>query len=233
MTALKILGVILLIFLLIGFIRVGAVVSFGEALCVRLRIGPLKLTILPKKKKAKKKKKEKPKQEEQVEEEEKPKKKRKLPKLSLGEIVDLIETALTALGVVIRRVCKRLRIDPLDVTVRLGGYDPAAIAQTFAYASAALYALMPKAEELFYIPDPSLHLRMDFDEPSTTADGSVGLSLRICDLFAILFTLAVPLLKWFIRYKKAHKGEKPDHRGAAAQENEAEHNTDQAEELIA
>ena len=35
MTALKVIGIILLIFLLIGLLRVGALVSFGEALCVR------------------------------------------------------------------------------------------------------------------------------------------------------------------------------------------------------
>ena len=41
MLALKIIGVILLIFLLLGFLRLGAIVSFGEELRVQLRLGAL------------------------------------------------------------------------------------------------------------------------------------------------------------------------------------------------
>ncbi len=48
MTALRIIGIILLICLLIGLLRVGVIVSFGEALTVKLRIGLIRLTILPK-----------------------------------------------------------------------------------------------------------------------------------------------------------------------------------------
>ena len=51
MLALKIIGVILLIFLLLGFLRLGAIVSFGEELRVQLSVGVLKLTILPQKEK--------------------------------------------------------------------------------------------------------------------------------------------------------------------------------------
>jgi hypothetical protein len=42
----------------------------------------------------------------------------------------------------------------------------------------------------------------------------VGVSLRVCDLFAIVFTLIGPLLKWFLRFKKAHKHDEPAHKGA-------------------
>lgn len=240
MTALKIIGVILLIFLLIGLLRVGAIVSFGEELTVKLRIGAIKLTILPRKKpkKAKKPGKEKEKKPKEADSEEpSEKKKRKLPKLSFDEIMDLAETALSALGRLIRRVCKRLRIDPLDLAVVIGGEDPAVVAQSFGYADAAMFALMPKAEELFYIPDPSIRLGMDFSAESTRAEGTVGLSLRVCDLFAFVFTLLIPMGRWFLRYKKAHKGDRP-HRGAPAAEKSAsggeqKDEEKQNEELIA
>ena len=45
MIVFKILGVILLIFLLISFLRVGAIVRFGEELSAQLRVGPVKLTV--------------------------------------------------------------------------------------------------------------------------------------------------------------------------------------------
>ena len=51
MTALKVIGVILLIVFLIGLIRVGAAVRFGEELGLRLLIGPFRITLLPAKEK--------------------------------------------------------------------------------------------------------------------------------------------------------------------------------------
>ena len=47
MTALEIIGMILLLFLLLSLLRVGAIVDFGGELRVRLRVGPVKLTVLP------------------------------------------------------------------------------------------------------------------------------------------------------------------------------------------
>ena len=221
MTALKVIGIILLVFLLIGFLRVGAIVSFGDKLRVKLRVGAIKLTVLPKKEgKPKKPKKEKePKEEKPEGEEKKPRKKPSIPKPTLDDILDLAETALSALGAMARRACRRTRIDPLDVTIVFGGCDPADVALTFGIANSAIYALMPRAEERFCIPDPSLHLRMDYGAEGTTFDGSVGLSLRVCDLFAIVFALVIPMAKWFLRFKKAHKGEKPMHKGMETEEN--------------
>lgn len=227
MTALKVIGIILLVFLLIGFLRVGAIVFFEDELCVKLRVGAIRLTIFPKrekKEKPKKPKEEKPKEEPK---EEKPKKKPSIPKPTIDDLLDLAETALSALGATVRRACKRTRIDPLELTVVLGGDDPAAIAMIYGAASAAMFAEMPKVEEKFCVPDPSLHLRMDLDAEGTSAKGRVGVSLRVCDLFAIAFTLIVPLAKWFLRFKKAHRNDQPSHKGPDAEpEHKAENDTE-------
>lgn len=242
MTALKIIGVILLIFLLIGLLRVGAIVSFGDEVRVQIRVGAIKLTILPRKKSAKPKgakkakKPQKPKDEPEEEAEKKPKKKRKLPKPTFDEILDLVETALSALGRMLRRVCKRLRIDPLELLVVFGGDDPAAVAKTFGYADAAVFAFMPRAEELFYIPNPSIALRMDFQAEKTAVRGTVGLSLRVCDLFAFVFTLVIPLAKWALRFFRAHRGAEASHRGAPppkAPEETPDEKENETEKLIA
>ena len=58
---------------------------------------------------------------------------------------------LGALKRTLRRTCRRTRIDPLEVGVIFAGDDPADTAQTYGYANAALWTLMPKLEELFYI----------------------------------------------------------------------------------
>ena len=219
MTALEIIGMILLLFLLLSLLRVGAIVDFGGELRVRLRVGPVKLTVLPRK--------EKKAQEEKT----KPKAARgnRLPKLSFPELRELAGTVLGALKRTLRRTCRRTRIDPLEVGVIFAGDDPADTAQTYGYANAALWTLMPKLEELFYIPKPSVYLGMDFTKAETSAEGTVGVSLRVCDLFAILFTLAAPVGKWFLRWRRAHggeaKAEPPAERAAAPETNEPEKRT--------
>ncbi len=222
MTALKVIGIILLIFLLIGFLRVGALLRFGQELNLRLSVGPFRFTLLPAKEKketaqeaAKTKK-----GEEKCAE----KKKRGLPKLTKEEKKDLISTALSALRESARRACKRLRIDPLEILVVFGGSDPAEIAQTYGYANAVMWGLMPHLEDIFLIPEPSLHLRMDYSAEKTRAEGSVGCSLRIRDGLRILIALLWPLLKWYLRYKKAHKNDAPAEKPTESAQPNHEHN---------
>ena len=206
MTAWKVLGIVLLFFLLLSFLRVGVIAAFGAELRVRLRVGPVKLTILPKREK-KAKKEEKADDPPAETEPPKEKKKRALPRLTLAEIYDLAGALFGVLGRTLRRACRRTRIDPLEVCVVFAGDDPADTAQTYGYACAALWTFMPKLEELFYIPNPSIHLDMDFQAKETTAEGTVSVSLRVCDLFAILFALAGPMAKWFLRWRGAHRND--------------------------
>ena len=72
-----------------------------------------------------------------------------------------------------------------------------------------MWGVMPHLEDLFHIPDPSLHLRMDYSSEKTHAEGAVGLSLRIRDGLHISLALLIPMLKWYLRYKKAHKNDAP------------------------
>ena len=176
----------------------------------------LKVKVTPKKK-AKEKK---PKSEG---EEAKQKKKPSLPKPTKEELRDLITTALSALKETAKRTCKRLRIDPLEILVVFGGTDPADIAQTYGYASAAMWGVMPHLEDLFHIPDPSLHLRMDYSSEKTHAEGAVGLSLRIRDGLHIALALLIPMLKWYLRYKKAHKNDAPAEKPTESTPQNSEH----------
>lgn len=221
MTALKVIGVILLIVFLIGLIRVGAVVRFGEELGLTLLIGPFRIALLPAKEK---------KAAEKGKTEQRDKKKgHSLPKLTRDEWKDLIKIALAALKEMARRACKRLRIDPLIILVVFGGEDPADIAQSYGYASAAMWGVMPHLEDLFHIPDPSLHLRMDYDAKKTRAEGTVGLSLRIWDGLVIACALLGPMLKWYRRFRKAHKND----RSAETAAKETENRETQDEKLTA
>ena len=227
MTALKIVGIVLLILLLLSLTRVGAVVDFGDELRVRLRVGPIRRTLLPKKEKKEENAGEQPSAEKKAPKE---KKKRALPKLTRSELRDLAETALGALRSTLHRTCRRTRIDPLEVSVVVAGEDPADTAQTYGYANAVLWTVMPGLEELFHIPKPSICLSMDFDRAETRAEGTVGVSLRVCDLIAIALTLALPIGKWLLRCRRAHRNDaktEPPAKGAAT------HETNETEKLTA
>ena len=157
MTALKILGVLLLLLLLLGLTRLGVVAAFDGGTRVTARVGVFRLTLYPRK--AGKR----PKPEKTAKKAEK----KPLPKPSFGEVRELLEIALRALRKTARRACRRVRIDPLELTAVFGGSDPADIAAAFGAANALLHTLMPRLEETFHIPNPSLHLRVDFDRERT------------------------------------------------------------------
>ncbi len=183
MTALEIIGMILLLFLLLSLLRVGAIVDFGGELRVRLRVGPVKLTVLPRKEKKHRRRQRK-----------QPGKRRGEDKAEGGgrtppaeaqlstSCAELAGTALGALKRTLRRTCRRTRIDPLEVGVIFAGDDPADTAQTYGgYANAALWTLMPKLEELFYIPK-AVRLSGDgLHQGRRPRRRTVGVSLRVCD----------------------------------------------------
>ena len=205
---LKIVGALLLLCLCVGFLRLGTLVSFGDDLRVWLCVGPAKLALLPRGKSRKRRQEKEKSEEEAKEKEQKPKKERSAFKLAPDDVLDLLDTAFTALGAAARRACRRVRIAPLELTAVFGGTDPADTARAFGAANTLMHLVMPRAEEAFYIPDPSLHLRVDFDREHTSAKGSFGASLRVRDLLAIALALAIPLGRWFLRFKKAHKRDK-------------------------
>ena len=200
-----ILGIVLFLSLL-TLLRVGVCVRYKSTLTVELRIGPVKRTLYPA---PKKKPAEQATAPQAAEDGTAAKKKRfSLPKLTREEWREGLDTALLALKRTARKACRRLRIDPLEVSVIFGGKDPADTAIHYGRANAVLWNLMPRLEEIFKIPDPAIHLGMDYASgKSVSAEGEVGVQLRICDLIVIVLTLAVPLLKWYRRVKKAHRND--------------------------
>lgn len=214
MTALKVIGIILLILLLLASVHVGVVFHFGDQTTLKLRIGPLRLTILPKKK---------PKKEKQTETADAapkksapPKKKNKLTPL---EIYDLVTAVFSGLRSMAHRAGKHLRVDPLEISAVIGGSDPAQVAQRYGAASAAVWSLMPQAEEVLRIPDPAIHLEMDYNAPQTVVFGTVGLSFRISNMIEFTVAAAIPMLRWYKTYRRAHANDqKPNEAATEATE---------------
>ena len=210
MVALYILGALALLIAVILFIRVGVNASFGEETRVSVKIGPIRKQIIPETGKPKKPKKKKKKKEDEKpgEEGKKPKEEQKKEKkrdLTFEEIRSAFPALFESLKGGLRKTRKRLRFKPFDLSVTFGGDDPAEVAQMYGKASAAMWAAMPQLERLVRMPDPRIHLDVDYNAMKTKLEGEIGVSLQIRDGISILWKFGRTLLKWYlpIRKKKA------------------------------
>ncbi len=203
MTALIVLGILLLLILLVLYIRIGVLIRFGDATVFTITVGSFKKTL------AKKEDAGKPKKEKKTAASKKPKPKKRLPRPTKDEIFSLVGAVRTALSKALSKMRGRIRIAPLDVYVCFGGEDKAKTAQSYGIANAVCAAVMPKARTLLNIPQNDIQFSLDFEKPETTASGVVGISIRPIHVLIIAFALAKPLLRWFLDFRKAHKNDAP------------------------
>ena len=196
-----ILGGIVLLLLAIWLLRVSVEIAFGQELRVTAKIGPKKLTLLPKPEKRerapKKKKKKAPAAEKKTED----KGKKKFP-FTFEDIRSAAPVVFGALQKALRKIRRRMRVDPLDISITFAGDDPAKVAEMYGWANTAMWTMMPPLEQLIHIPDPHIHLGVDYNSFRITAEGRVGVRFRIGDLIVIALTLAVPVLKWYMNRRK-------------------------------
>lgn len=205
MVALWILGILLALILLVLFLRVGCASPSATSCALPPQRGLCGYRSCRVPEKAQKQKKHKEKKNPPEKQKAAPREKRKLG-LTPGDIRSALPYLWQSLKGALRKTRQRLRIDPMQVSVILGGEeDPAASAETYGWVSAAVWTFMPRLEELMRIPDPYIHLDVDYSAAETKAEGEVGLSFQIRDLFAIGFAFGIPVLKWLLRWKKEKK----------------------------
>lgn len=200
-----ILLIIALLLVLLCLTRVGVWAAFdGEVLRLDVKIGLLRVHILPAK--SKKPKSEKKKNEKSEKKPKKPKKEKPKRTIAWEDIKDALRTLLPALGRALRRIGRGIRFKPLRLFLVLGGQeDPAASAQLYGEVQAAVWGGMPQLERLVDVKDPYIHTDVDFMSPGTAVEGEAGVTFRIGTLLAVGFGLAVPALGWFLRWRKRSK----------------------------
>lgn len=132
------------------------------------------------------------------------------PKPSFGEIREALQTLWPPLKKALNRTRRGVRIDPLDLSVILGGQtEPADAARLYGELHGAVWAGMPVLERLLVIPHPHIHLDVDFTAEETKLQGTVGISARIGTLLRIGMTAAIPVLRWLLAYLKKKKQQAP------------------------
>lgn len=202
MNWLWIIGVILVLFLLFCLLRLGVLVTFDvQQVTAWVSVGPLKIQVAPQKPKKKEKVKK-----EKIESQAVLDKLKRLPKPTFDDLKTAYQALWPPMKRALKRVHRGIRIHPLQVSVTLAGKeDPAQAAKIYGYSYAAVWTGMPILEQLLVIPDPQIHIGLDFDAGETDVRGSVGISLRIGTLFVVGFGMGFPALRWFLKYRKKQK----------------------------
>ena len=220
MTALWIVGILLLILLAVQLCRVGVRLTFGEETRVTARFGPVRVQLLPPKEK-KPPKKEKPKKKETK----KPAKEPWKPDFSTiwGSLPELWRILKKGL----RMTFRRIRISPMDFSAVIGGEDPADTAILYGKLNAAMWSVLPPLQELVDMPDAHVHMEPDLQGGESNVSGDVGLSFLIRDKTVIGFACGIPLIKWLIRLRKQAPDVKNDTNSQSGKD--AQHGT-QAED---
>ena len=192
MTALCIIGGIVLFFLLIGMIPVGADIRYNaEGLLLRIKIWFIRLSVGG----AEKPKKEKPaKLPKKKESEDTPKPKRKLPSIEI--ILILIRRGFSMLGSIV----SRFRVERLKLHFLSASDDPADAAMIYAAAGTGMDMLLHLGGDR--ISHADLHADVDFDRKSPEVDFHIVISIRIGAVFGAALRFGFGFLKDYLRYKK-------------------------------
>ena len=177
MKALYVLAVIVLVLFLIGQVRVGGQAEFNaEGFFLWVRLGKIKIKILPAK--PKEETAEKPRKRKKPKKPEKEKEPAPLPEKVGGALEyakELLPVALEATGGLLRG----LRVDVLRLELTAGSPDPADAAMVYGQANAALGALWHPLTRAFKVKDGSARVKLDFDAPGMTVYGTAGLSIKL------------------------------------------------------
>ena len=195
-------GIVIAVFVLIGCIPVGVDARYMEnELSLRLKIGLLKMQILPAKPKkaAPKKEKKTAKKAAASQKTEKPKKKASMPKLTLSDILALVNLACDTLG----DLRRKLRVEVLTLHVVLGGDDPAKAAMQYGGAWAAIGMLNPKLDQLFVIKKRDIQPILDYNEKEMSISAQLALTITIGRALSLGLKAGARFLKLWINKKKA------------------------------
>ena len=176
-------ALILAALLLLGQIRFGAQALYGPAgVKLKLKIGPVKITLLPQKEKKHPEKKPK-----------KPKKAAEGPPLGPEEIIALVKQALPVALEAAGRLKRKIRLDRLYLDVAVGGEDPAAAAMAYGGVNAAIGMIWPLVEQNLHVKDRRIRTRADFLETRTRVDLDAAATLTVGQALALAFWLAPKL----------------------------------------
>ena len=192
MTVLLVLGCIALALFLVSLIRVGVWASYAQkTFTLRLLVGPVKVTLFPRKakkgkRKPKQQKAKKPAKEKQPKGPEEPRGEPDIPAF----LKELLPVALEAAG----RLRRKIRIDEFDLAVKVASHDPAKAAIQYGRLSGAAGMLWPLVEQNFKVKDWRIRIWVDFTTARPEASLKLAASLTVGQALSWGLWTAVRLL---------------------------------------
>ena len=197
------------LFFLLSLLRIGVradfVGSLADTSVTGSSRGPARIQMLPKPDKPEKPKKPKKEKKKKTPQEESTKGKEKNKAVSVG--AGYQDASAGGVGVPEGRTAK----DAAAAADRPAGAVGGAAGSRWtrrgrrsctAISTPDMWTVMPQLEQLTRIPDPGLHVEVDFDSEQLRLTGRLGVSLQIRDLFAIGWAFAKPVIRWLLAMRK-------------------------------
>ena len=200
--------IVLAILLLILLTPLGVDLSYFDGVfALMVKLGLLRLTLLPRRtsegkpKKPKKKKEKKPKPEKEAEETGAGKPSR-FPKITLNDAIELLGLVFQLLG----RFRRYLSIDRLTLHLVTGAADPYNAVMLYGALNAALGALSPGFHRAFRVKHEDVRLGCDpTPGASLAAEGQLAFTWRIWALLHSVNCLLYGGLRWYLRKRRDQK----------------------------
>ncbi len=205
MTALIVVVCILLVFFLIGQIRVGAAVAYSEqGLFVKVKIGPVTIQILPPTgMKSKKEKKQKTPSKVSADSEAKP-----VQKKNVKDTLSLVLRFLPLVGEAAGRFKRKIRIDRLRLYVIWGASDPASAAKGYGAGNAALGIIWPVLDYNFNVKEHDLRVDVDFEREAPEIVADAQATLTIGQSLVLALRVGLKALKIYLGYRREQNEQK-------------------------
>ncbi len=185
---------LVLVLLLLGQLRVGAIVEYGQdGLGVRLRLGPVRIGVFPVK--PGKKSKEKTKKT-------KPAKEKKPLGGRVKPLVQLLPAALDT----VKKLFGQLRADKLELLLTISCPDPADTAIRYGQANALLASLWGPLTQALEVQDGHAHVELDYEQGQTSAYVYLSLYLKLWQLLTLAVVFGGKVLFVLIKNRSAVRG---------------------------
>lgn len=219
--------------ILIGQIRVGVAAQYGaDGPLVKLRLGLIRIQLLPRKKKPKASGKQRGKQEkinpkaqkaprrtapehaeapkpsgdtQQTGPTDKPDTARAKGKISPDALFQLARTFVPLALAAAGCFWHRLVVDELELSITVGSADPADAAMLYGQIHAAIGALWQSANQVLHVKNGRAHVDMDFQTQNTTIYARAACSVKLGQLTWLGVVFGARALIQLIRWKRGQK----------------------------
>ena len=228
MTALIVIGIIILFFVFLASLKATITVEYNGEVALSVRVLFIKIGILPSKEKKRKKsmskkqaeklkakleakeakkraKKAQKKKEKQQKKADIASGKIKKEKKSPGEILDIVSLVSNLVKQVIGKFFSHLRIKVVRIRMKIATGDAAATALTYGAVSQSINVLLPLLDQIKTVSFPTarnIDISADFTSEESEIDIKLSFSLRVWHIFHVAFAALGELIKYFFKSLK-------------------------------